>query len=604
MVKPMLTTWLCRLCLLIIAASAPLLALAQAIPAQRLTAYVDRTDITLNDVITLTIRVDATMGNNRPSLAGLSQDFDQVGGISTRSTYTNNGGAIQSWTEYSIMLRPRATGSFTIPGFRVGTETTSPITITVNEAGQANGSGNDEIFLRSSVSKDDVYVQEQLLYTIRIYYSIGFDQGAQLSSPQVQNAVVQQLGSDENFQEVVNGIGYSVTERRFVIYPQSSGELEVPPVYFSASVGRRGGINRFFNNRNTVREINLASDPHRISVKPRPPGFPGQTWLPASALELDESWSGALDAVEVGDAVTRNVVLRASGLSSSLLPGIQYDDQPGLRFYPDQPVREDSADREGVVGTRSEGTAIVASRPGTYTLPEVRMPWWNTETDQLEVAVLPPRTITVVAPTGSSPADFSDSPLPGLRNQDAALAPGGAGEGGGVSTLWMGTTALFAVAWLLTLFLWLHSKRQLAYVETTGSTPAGTGALPLRLPTGARKTGQAQAGQELPEARSALRVLKTACDSGKLPDVRKALLRWAQARLQNQGIQTLSRVAEACRHAEFAGLLQQVDAALYGDAAQQPDLKRLYTLAAELHAGLQVTGAQAGKYALPPLYKH
>src|SRR5690606_4693460 len=127
------------------------------------------------------------MGNNRPSLAGLSQDFDQVGGISTRSTYTNNGGAIQSWTEYSIMLRPRATGSYTIPGFRVGTETTSPITITVNEAGQANGSGNDEIFLRSSVSKDDVYVQEQLLYTIRIYYSIGFDQGAQLSSPQVQN---------------------------------------------------------------------------------------------------------------------------------------------------------------------------------------------------------------------------------------------------------------------------------------------------------------------------------------------------------------------------------------------------------------------------------
>src|SRR5690606_9426454 len=98
---------------------------------------------------------------------------------------------------------------------------------------------------------------------------------------------------------------------------QSSGELEIPPVYFSASVGRRGGINRFFNNRNTVREINLASEPHRIAVKQRPSGFPGQTWLPASAVDLSESWSGELDAVEVGDAVTRNVVLRASGLSSS-----------------------------------------------------------------------------------------------------------------------------------------------------------------------------------------------------------------------------------------------------------------------------------------------
>jgi hypothetical protein len=600
MVKVMLRNWLYRLCLLMLATTVPLLAQAQAIPAQRLTAYVDRTDITLSDVITLTIRVDASMGNNRPSLAGLNQDFDQVGGISTRSTYTNNGGTIQSWTEYSIMLRPKATGTFTIPGFRVGTETTGSISITVGEAGEVSGSGNDEIFLRSSVSKESLYVQEQLLYTIRIYYSIGFDQGAQLSSPQVQNAVVQQLGSDENFQEVVGGIGYSVTERRFVIYPQSSGELIIPPVYFAASVGRRGGVNRFFSNRNTVREINLASDSHTIEVKGRPASFPGQTWLPASELTLTESWSGGMDSVDVGDAITRNVVLTAKGLSSSLLPGIAYEDQPGLRFYPDQPVRTDSADREGIIGTRSEGTAMVASRPGTYTLPEVRLPWWNTATDQLETAVLPARTLTVIAPSGSDASSFDPAPLPGLLPQrDTALRNDGGSSA--APTLWIAATALFGVAWLLTLFLWLHSKRQLAYAETVGVS-ATTGALPgLRRPDGKKK---GDVPTELPEAASALRVLKTACDSGKLHDVRKALLKWGQASFRNPGIQTLTQLAQKSRNAELTQLLKSLDAALYGSATQQPELKQLYATVAALHKQGVGDSEAADKYALPPLYKH
>src|SRR5690606_29169620 len=119
-------------CLLVLAAASG--ALAQPVPGQALTAFVDRTDISLNDVLTLTIRVDASLGNNRPSFAGLSQDFEQVGGMSTRSTYTNNNGNIQSWTEYNITLRPLRTGELQIPEFRVDGQATSPITIRVSEA--------------------------------------------------------------------------------------------------------------------------------------------------------------------------------------------------------------------------------------------------------------------------------------------------------------------------------------------------------------------------------------------------------------------------------------------------------------------------------------
>src|SRR5690606_5536875 len=112
-------------------------------------------DISINDVITLTIRTDASLGNTRPQLEGLNRDFEQVGGSSSRSTYTNNNGNIQSWNEFSIALRPRTTGTLTIPAFRVNGETTNPITIRVGEASTDPVASNDEIFMVASVSKDE-----------------------------------------------------------------------------------------------------------------------------------------------------------------------------------------------------------------------------------------------------------------------------------------------------------------------------------------------------------------------------------------------------------------------------------------------------------------
>ena len=571
--------------------------LAHAQQYQPLQAFVDRTNITIHDVITLTLRLDTSMGNNRPTLTGLNQSFEQIGGLSVRSTYTNNNGAIQAWNEYSINLRPLTTGTLTIPAFRVGSQTTSPIQIKVTDAASGINGNNDEIFLRTSINKTDSYVQEQLLYTIRIYYSIGFDQGAQLSAPQVENAVVQQLGTDSNFQETVKGISYQVTERRFVMFPQKSGEFKIPPVLFNATIGRRGGINLFLNSRTAVREINLTSDSHVVNVKAQPDSFDGLTWLPAASLKLEEDWTGKLDNVHVGDAVTRNLTVTAAGLSSSLLPAITYKDIPGLRFYPDQPVREDSAKSEGVTGKRKDGTAIVASQPGDFVLPEMKLPWWNTTADRMEYATLPARTIKVL-PALNAPDANSISPgvLPAVT---AAGAGSNAGEPGGAGSnpLWISTTVLFAVLWAFTVLLYLRNRQQLAYAQTTGTAPAV-----VRMPA---TEGSAKAGtNSLPDAGTMLRVLKTACDNGNLADIRKALLKWGQGTVKDHDLLTLEQLARACSDEQLSGMLRILDQALYGTSSQQGlDTQALYARVAALHKqGINHTGT-IDKFALPPLYK-
>ena len=575
-----------------------LLAVSQT-ETQPLSAFVDRNDISLNELLTLTIRIDSSLGNARPSLAGLNRDFEQIGNVSTRSSYTNINGTVQSFVDYIVQLRARSAGTLTIPSFRIGGEVSSPITILVGEADQLSNSGSDEIFILSDVSKETVYVQEQLLYTIKLYYSISFDQGAQLTSPQVADAVVQQLGSDETYSEIVDGVRYNVTERKFVIFPQSSGELTIPPVYFTATVGRRGGLTRFFNNRTTVREINLASDLHAIEVLGKPASFPGQTWLPAANIAIIESWSGPVDDLSIGESVTRNIQISASGLSSSLLPGITYADLPGLKFYPDQPSSEDSANELGVTGSRTEGTAIVPSQAGDFVIPEVVIPWWNTTTDSLERAVIPARTLTV-QPGVTSNQSFSNN-LPNIPlNQpvlDSAIALP-ATQTSGLYLFWITTTAVFAVAWFFSTAMWLRSRRQLAFIST---------ATPAMMPQ------QKQRKQDKPvsvNANMALKVLKTAIDKGNATDIRRCLIAWAQAFYEDETLLTLSQLAQRAGKDELNDLLKQLEQSLYSDISDkhqdkgQADHKALFSIISSLHKQGVVKGKTGKDYSLPPLYKN
>ena len=567
-----------------------------AFAQNNLSAFVDRTEVTVNDVLTLTIRVGAILGSTRPSLDGLNQDFDQLG-TTTSSSYSNINGNVQSWTEYRVSLKPKSTGTLTIPSFRVGGETTQPITVNVREATELSGTADSDIFLVTTASKDSVYVQEQLLFTIKLYYSLRFDQGAQLSTPQVENSVVQQLGSDQSYQEIVEGIRYDVTERRYVIFPQSSGELVIPPIYFSATVGGRNGLNRLLNRSSPSRQINLASDAHEITVKGIPDSFTGQTWLPAADLELSEEWAGDTDNASVGDSLTRNIRMRAKGLSSSLLPPIEYQEVPGLRFYPDQPVREDSASNDGVTGSRTEGAAIVPSMTGEFTLPEIRIPWWNTETDRQEMARIPSRTLAVSGPQpGSSTMQIpaTTTPFGGMDSTEESDI-GEAGGAGSSNTLWVGTTLLFAAAWIFSTFMWVRNRQA-----------AGTDGQIMSV----LEAQVSEPDQNLPDLGKAFKYFVKSCEKENLEDIRRAVLSWGQAFYGNRNIRTLDQLKRYTNNPTVDALLFSLEKALYRPADAEGEEKfrsmQLLKEITSLHKqGPRYADSKAKQEDnLPPLYKN
>ena len=559
---------------------------------ENLSAFVDRTDVSVNDVLTLTIRVGANLGSGRPSLDVLENDFELLG-TTTSSSFSNINGNVQSWTEYRISLKPENIGTLTIPAFRIGNEATQPITVNVSERAQITGSSNNDIFLDTSVSKDEVYVQEQLVFTIRLYYSLRFNQGAQLSTPQVENSVIQQLGSDQNYQEIVDGIRYDVTERRYVIFPQSSGELVIPPIYFSATVGGRNGLNRLLNRSSPTRQINLTSETHQLTVMPIPDTFTGQTWLPASNLELRENWSNGSNTIEVGDSLTREIRLLASGLNSSLLPDIAHPTVDGVRFYPDQPKREDSADTRGVISSRTESVAIVPARAGTFELPEISITWWNTEEDREEVTRVASRRITVEDPAIAADmsadilpiADFTPDTGTGSQQTPTVVVANN-------STPWIVATALLALALILSLFLWLRAR-------STQMVLAPVVAV----------TGSDVMNPRPPNLDKAFKHVVKSCQQDSPEDIRHAVIQWGQAFYDKSTIHTLVQLKAHIKNPDVEALLDRLESTLYSadDNAGKFDSKQLLKEITAIHKqGRKQTGKHYSHSdnSLPPLYRN
>lgn len=564
-----------------------------------LSAFVDRTDLTTDDVFTLTIRVNADLSTDPPDLGALNRDFEELGSsLSSSFTIINN--VSERWNEYRITLRPRRTGSLTIPAFQIGAERTQPITINVGDTPQL-ASGMDDFFLTTSISKDEIYVQEELIYTVRIFFASPFDQGAQLSDPSADNALIQRLGTNEtSYQEVINGLRYNVIERRYVMFPQSSGSLHIDPITFNATVGRRRVGSIFSTQTTGGRPINLSSEAHDIIVKSKPASYPADaTWLPSSNLVLQESWSRDLQGIEVGEAVTRNLTLRADGISSSLLPDLVYPESDSLKYYPDQANREDLATQNGVTGVRSQGTAIVASQAGDFTIPAIEVPWWNTETDSLEFARLPAYTLNIInsnARPGSQNSIQLDNTTPVVNTG----MNDGAGNSSGISPLWYLATALLALAWLFSTGMWYRTRLALQNAVQSMHFGASPG---LQAAT----QSAARPAKQTPSSESSLRVLLYACEEKNLSQIRQALLSWGRAFFEDDRILSLQQLKAHLNSEDLCKQLDALENAMYGSsdsAAFDSAVLAAGIKALKKPRGQSRKEKAAGSYTLPPLYKN
>ena len=513
--------------LIMIAALAALMAQAE------LVATVDRNIISDADLLTLTVRASNATSDIEPNFSGLKNDFEIVSVSPQRNSSFSiiNGNTTSiSYIDYVIKLAPKRMGDLVIPPIQAGSKRTQAIPIRVQRLSSLEQQRmNRYVFFETTVDVEEVYVQEQIIYTVKLFYSEAIG-GDFPQPPALPDTIVETLEDEKRYESIVNGKRYYVLEKRYALFPQRSGQLEIPRERFNGSRGR-GSI---FSRKESVSAV---SEPHSILVKTIPNMFSGENWLPAKALSLKDSWKEALPTFRVGEPVNRSVTLSVAGLSSSTLPVLSEVNLKNAKVYSDPPTSENQVSEYGMSAIQVTTIGVVPLRPGELFLPEVRIPWWNTQTDQQEVAVLPQATF-IVLPSTTDAIEIPTVTIPVTEiNQPKPVIVG-------VSAHWQWFAILAGLLSLVSTWQWLTLRHQ------------------VRILVASSKPDERQVAFDAPDEEREYSALKTACISNSATDAHRQLFLWVTARFP--GIKSVNELAN--KYDNLAIELQYLEMYLFSKA--------------------------------------
>lgn len=579
--------------MLLFGALLPCVALAQDVEVT-----VDRTELARGETLTLTIRVYRQQQNIQLDLSPVTESFDVLS-TRTSSQIRSINNQVESWVDYIVTLFPTREGDLEIPALEIAGEFSDPIPISVVDAGPNSNQPDNDLFLETEVNKETVFVQEQLLFTIRLYYTISGIRNPQFTELEMPETVIQLIGSPNQYEKLIDGVRYGVYEKRYVIFPQRSGPLEIPDILFRGEV-TDGSSNFVFRNLNTQR-VTAYIEGTTVNVVERPPAARElDYWLPASSITVEETWDRDLENLRVGETANRTIKLVAEGLDGAVLPPFSPVEVEDVNLYSEPPEIQRTFVDGKIVGTRTETTSIVPTASGFVSIPEVRIPWWDIDSNSLQYAVVPESTLVVATSGGDLPAEqtIADA-APTSTTESAApvldqsmLDQQAEQQLVNVPVIWLNIVITLAVLIVL-------ASIYMLVIRGFNLDPAAWISSWLRQ----------QQAKRFPENNEsvAFSQLTTAIRKGEPSAIRATLLTWAAHYFSPVRIISMDDVI---RNADSTGLQQfalQVQSALYNNDSEKrievpgilPELQTLRSSKQRSNRDIK----RRQPYVLPPLYK-
>jgi hypothetical protein len=423
-----------------------------------LRAELDRDVVQEGDTLTLTIESGEAQSRERPDVTPLSKDFEVLGTSTSSETRIINGSRSDR-TRWLVRLQPRYAGTIDIPPIAVGSEHTAALKLNVSKPSpQAANEASKHVFLEAEAGATgkSIYVQQQVPYTVRLYYDDTVLTG-ELAAPDPANAIVEQLGAEKRSTTMRHGQQYNVIERHYAIAPEKSGALHIPPASFrgSAVVAQDRRDNAFPGDDlmdRLMRNTPFANDPFfkgslgggmgfgnagqpvsargreiALDVQPRPAGAQGN-WLPAEQISLHDSWEDNPPQLKAGEPATRTITIDAKGLAASQILPLSLAQPGNARVYPEAPDNQSRTDGNAIYGTSKQSVTYIPTAQGTLDIPPIELTWWNTRSNAQSRAALPAREFNVEAGMAQAQSNASPPAPAGEVPQAASAAtpPSGA----------------------------------------------------------------------------------------------------------------------------------------------------------------------------------
>ena len=584
-----------------------MMVLVGAVPAMAagLTAEADRTIIPQGETFTLSIKYDGKKTNQQPDFSPLESDFS-IFSMGTAFQHNFINGKMSQSQEWQLLLMPKKTGKIKIPALKLGRLSSNPLEVEIVPANQAQNLQNQnpkasphQLKIEAEVDNKNPFVQQEINVTLRIYDTGGvqIDRVVPLDINE-NDWVIKMMGSPELESTVINGKSTRVIKQTYAFFPQRSGKLSLPAFMvdgfyltkgknpmrsvFDDAFGPSGMALGFDDIFAVKTPLSAVSNPIEVEVKPIPQQSHGAWWIPAESVELFSEWKPNPPQFKVGEAVTRNIYVKAVGVIGNQLPNLDFRDTQNLRQYPEKPVTEMKIEGDKIASYRMISTVYIPSAAGEAVVPEVRVNWFNVLTGKNETALLPEMKINVLPNAAMKETDLENTALASddkVKTDDAQVqhssdadveqAPLRDDEGGGFDKyVWM---AVAFVAGIVICYLILAPKRR-----TNEET-------------------------EVHSAKDYTKIVIKAARNNNLKKLRDAMIGWARMRFKREDITNLKDVAEAINDPEMTKRLEELSAKLYNSESAAFDAEKFVACLQRVAKAPKAT-AETDKR-LPDLYE-
>jgi tetratricopeptide (TPR) repeat protein len=398
--------------------------------------------------LTYTVNTDDVSGFRA---GNIPDAFDVLMGpsTSTQSSFQMVNGHTSSSTSvtYTYILSATKNGSFTIPAAHASvhgkTVHSNELHIKVSgtaQQGRSNGggqpsqgggqmraagshiSGND-LFIKVSANKSRVHEQEPILLTYKVYTLVDL---TSLSGkmPDLKSFYTREvpLPQEKSFKiESLNGRPYrTVTWQQYVMFPQTTGKLEIPSITYDGMVVLQNRnvdpFEAFFNGGSGYVEVKkeIKAPGLTITVDPlpaRPTNFSGGVGIFNLSAQLDKT------EVKANNPVNLRIVVSGSG-------NLKLIKQPVVNLpkdfdqYDAKIEDKTKLTTNGIEGSMVYDMLIVPRHQGKYDIPPVEFTYFDIQSNSYKTLRSQPFTLNVAKGDGSSSvSSYSSEELKQL-NQD------------------------------------------------------------------------------------------------------------------------------------------------------------------------------------------
>ena len=331
---------------------------------------------------------------------------------STQSSFSMvNGKTTQSSTiTYTYILSALKNGSFTIPAATINVSgqqvKSNSVKIEVSGTASQSSSGSrgsrggnsqqpetrpqgtpisgSDLFIKVSASKKRVVEQEPVLLTYKVYTLVSLTQ-LEGKMPDLKGFHTQEipLPQEKSFKiEQYNGRNYkTVTWSQYVMFPQMTGTLEVPPLTFNGVVVQQNRyvdpFEAFFNGGSGYVEVKkqIQAPGVKIEVDPlpsRPDGFSGGVGHFTMKAEMNQT------QLEANDPLTLKVTISGTG-------NLKLIKQPTVKFpkdfdtYDPKTTDKTRLTTQGIDGSIIYEYLAVPRHQGQFDIPPVEFIYYDTQ---------------------------------------------------------------------------------------------------------------------------------------------------------------------------------------------------------------------------------